>query len=182
MASAVILRRAVAGDRDFLRSLYATTRADELAVVPWTDAEKAAFLDMQFAAQDAGYGGSYPGGRSLIVELDGRPVGRLFTARLSGEIRIVDIALLPEHRGRGIGTQLVREVMAEAAADGSAVTLHVEQWNPARRLYGRLGFRVVEQRGIHDLMQWVAPVPDEGPAGGKGGSAEPIATQLNTAS
>jgi ribosomal protein S18 acetylase RimI-like enzyme len=167
----VTLRPVAAADRDFLRTLYATTRAEELALVPWTDAEKSAFLDMQFAAQDAGYRGSYPDGSSLVVEVDGRPVGRLFTARLPGETRIVDVALLTEHRGRGIGTHLIRAVIAEAAGEGSVVTLHVEPWNRARRLYERLGFRTVDQRGIHEFMEWRAPVADEASAGRTSGAA-----------
>ena len=52
----------------------------------------------------------------------------------------MDIALLPEYRGRGIGTALLEELLVEADATGRRVTIHVERFNPARRLYERLGF------------------------------------------
>ncbi len=153
---------ASASDRAFLRSVYGSTRVEELAVLPWSEAEKAVFLDMQFAAQDAGYRQTYPDGRSLVVELDGEPIGRLFLARLPDELRIVDIALLPGYRGRGIGRGLLRSVLAEGATEGRRVTLHVEPWNPALQLYERLGFAPVEMHGIYCFM--VGPAPAEVPA------------------
>lgn len=156
--AAVTLRPAEPADREFLRAVYATTRADELAIVPWSDEQKAAFVEMQFVAQDVGYRQAYPEGDSSIIELDGCPIGRLFVARLADEIRVVDIALLPAYRGTGIGTRLIGSVVAEAVAAGLPVTLHVEPWSPARRLYERLGFRTVETQGIHELMEWRAPV------------------------
>ena len=133
--------------------MYATTRADELALVPWTDDEKAAFVAMQFEAQDVSYRMTYPDGRFLVVLGDGVPIGRLYLGRLVDEIRIVDIALLPEHRGAGIGSRLIDDVLAEADAAGIFVRLHVEPWNPALRLYERRGFRVVEERGVYLFME-----------------------------
>lgn len=152
-AGAISLRPAGPADQEFLRTVYGSTRVGELAVVPWTDDEKAAFLDMQFAARDVGYRQAYPDGESLIIVIDGRPIGRLFLARLPDEIRIVDIALLPEHRGAGVGSRLLAEILAEADAAGLAVRLHVESWNPAIRLYERLGFRPVGEPGIYQLME-----------------------------
>lgn len=147
------LRPATDDDRGFLRDVYGSTRADELALVPWSDDEKAAFVEMQFEAQDSAYRQAYPDGRFLVVLGEGVPIGRLYLARLDGGIRIVDIALLPEHRGAGIGSRLVDDVLAEADAEGVAVSLHVEPWNPARRLYERRGFRVVEERGAYLFME-----------------------------
>ncbi len=66
----------------------------------------------------------------------------------------MDIALLPEHRGRGIGTRLVQDVLDEARASGRSVSLHVEETNPAKRLYERMGFVDVEDRGVYILMEW----------------------------
>jgi ribosomal protein S18 acetylase RimI-like enzyme len=153
-AGAISLRPARPADQEFLHTVYGSTRVDELAVVPWTDDEKTAFLDMQFAAQDVGYRQAYPDGEWLVIELDGRPIGRMILARLDDELRLVDIALLSEHRGAGIGGGLIRSVMDEAAGSGLAVRLHVEPWNRALRLYERLGFRRLEERGMHVLLEW----------------------------
>jgi ribosomal protein S18 acetylase RimI-like enzyme len=149
----VELRTATGADRGFLVELYASTRADELAVVPWTDDEKAAFVAMQFEAQDVSYHRAYPDGRFLVVLGDDAPIGRLYLGRGAAEIRIVDITLLPAHRGAGIGSRLIDDVLAEADAAGLAVRLHVEPWNPALRLYERRGFRVVEAGAVYLFME-----------------------------
>jgi ribosomal protein S18 acetylase RimI-like enzyme len=143
-----------AGDDDlaFLCRLYGTTRAAELASLPWSDADKAAFVRMQFAAQHAHYTRHYPNAERLIVLHDGEPIGRLYVDRWRHEHRIVDIALLPEHCGRGLGAALLGDLIAEAEAAGKAVTIHVEKHNPATRLYRRLGFVAVEDKGVYDLM------------------------------
>jgi ribosomal protein S18 acetylase RimI-like enzyme len=153
-AAASSLRPALEDDRPFLLDVYASTRADELALVSWTDDEKEAFIAQQYAAQDATYRARYPDGSFLVIEVQGRPVGRLYLARLMDEIRVVDIALLPAARGQGIGTALLRGVLGEAEGKGLVVRLHVEAWNPAMRLYQRLGFRRLETRGIYEFMEW----------------------------
>lgn len=144
-------------DRSFLRDVYASTRADELAPVPWTEAEKLAFITEQFEAQDRAYRAAYADGRFLVVEDRDTPIGRLYLAKLADELRVVDIALLPEHRGRGIGTALIAAVIAEAESAGLAVRLHVEPWNPARRLYLRLGFQPGPVTGIYERMERPPP-------------------------
>jgi ribosomal protein S18 acetylase RimI-like enzyme len=145
----VTLRPQTDADTDFLLALYGSTRADELALVPWTDAEKAAFIAMQFRAQSIHYATYYADADFLVIERDGVPVGRLYLHRSDGEIRIVDIALLPTARGAGVGTALLREVLAEGARTGKTVSIHVEHANPALRLYRRLGFAPVEDIGIY---------------------------------
>jgi GNAT superfamily N-acetyltransferase len=152
-SSGVRLRPATAEDRPFLFAVFRTTRDDELALTDWTEPEKDAFLDAQFRAQDAHYREAYPDGRFLVVCHDREPIGRLSLARLADEVRVVDIALLPAWRGRGIGSTLLAGVLAEADAAGVAVRLHVEPWNPVKRLYARLGFRTVQMRGIHEFME-----------------------------
>lgn len=147
------LRPATAADREFLLALYGSTRADELSVVPWSDAQKDAFVRMQFEAQDASYHQSHPDARFLVVVAGADPIGRLYLARLVDELRIIDIALVPAWRGRGVGSALMAWVLRQADRDGLPVTLHVEQWNPARRLYERLGFRLVEDLGIYLFMR-----------------------------
>lgn len=151
--SGVDLRPATPDDREFLLALYRTTREDELALTHWSELEKVAFLDMQFRAQDSHYREVYPDGRFLVVTLDNEPIGRLYVARLPDELRVIDIALMPVQRGEGIGSSLLATVVAEADAAALPVSLHVEPWNPAKRLYERLGFRTIEVRGIYELME-----------------------------
>jgi len=160
-SQAVTLRPVTAEDEGFLYSVYASTREAELAGVDWTEEDKAAFLWQQFEAQDRHYREQYDGASYDVVEVDSRPAGRLYVARWDDEIRIVDIALLPENRRRGIGTGLLRELLDEGARTGKRVTVHVEQFNPARRLYERLGFRWLRDAGVYVLMRW-SPNPPGG--------------------
>ena len=147
------LRPARAEDRDVLLRVYASTREEELRLVDWSDEQKAAFVRQQFEAQDAYYREHYDPVTFDVIEVDGEPAGRLYVARWDEEIRIIDIALLPEHRGRGIGTELLRALLDEAAEAGKRLSIHVELNNPARRLYERLGFAPVEERGVYLLME-----------------------------
>jgi ribosomal protein S18 acetylase RimI-like enzyme len=142
------LRPAGPGDGELLLRIYAGTRAQELAVLPLDDAAKAAFLRAQLTAQSAAYDQN-PGRSNRLVVVDGEPVGRLDVARGEREIMVLDISLLPEHRGRGIGTAVLREVLDEAAAARKRVRIHVERSNPALRLYRRLGFSEVADLGVY---------------------------------
>jgi ribosomal protein S18 acetylase RimI-like enzyme len=147
------LRPVGATDDAFLRRLYASLREDELALVSWDEATKEAFLRQQFDAQDTYYRGHYDGATYDVVEDDGEPAGRLYVARWVDEIRIMDIALLPEYRGAGIGTTLIQELLDEGARTGKRVSIHVEKHNPALRLYERLGFEPAADRGVYILME-----------------------------
>ena len=147
-------RRIGDADLPFLGRLYASTRTEELAVVPWSEVQKAAFLQQQFEAQHAHYQTYYPGADFLVIERGGGAIGRLYLSRGAQEHRIVDIAFLPEHRRQGLGGALLRDLLAEAAAAGKAVTIHVEKFNPAMGLYRRLGFDAVGEEGAYDLMRW----------------------------
>jgi ribosomal protein S18 acetylase RimI-like enzyme len=152
--AAVELRRVDRrADAEFLLSVYASTRAQELAVVPWTDAELEAFLRMQFDAQDRSYRDQRPAAAFDVIVVDGVPAGRLYVDRSADEIRIVDIALLPEHRGRGVGTGLIGRIVDEGRASGRPVTIHVERGNRARALYDRLGFGQISTTGVYDLLE-----------------------------
>jgi RimJ/RimL family protein N-acetyltransferase len=142
-------------DLPFLARVYASTRIEELGVVPWSDAEKAAFCDMQFQAQHAHYMHTYKGADWLVMLHHGEPVGRFYIVEWAREHRIIDIALLPEHRGQGLGTAVMRDLLDRAAATDKAVTIHVEQFNPARRLYQRLGFSKIGEHGVYELMRCV---------------------------
>jgi ribosomal protein S18 acetylase RimI-like enzyme len=153
----ITLRPITPEDDSFLADLYASSRTEELAVTTWSDEEKSLFCRMQFNAQTAHYAENYPGASFQIIERDGVAAGRLYVARWAKEIRIVDIALLPEHRGAGLGTQLLRELQEEASVAGKKLSIHVEQFNPARRLYERLGFQQVEEKGVYLLLEWEPP-------------------------
>ena len=154
-AEAVALRPVTEGDREFLVELYATVREPELAHVPWDDAMRHAFIEHQFSAQDGHYRKHYPGATLDVIELDGLRAGRLYVHRGARDIRIMDIALMPELRGQGIGSDLLRSLIAEAQASCRALSIHVEHNNPARRLYERLGFRPAGEHGVYVLMVYV---------------------------
>ena len=145
-------------DDAFLARVYASSRAEELAVTGWPDELKADFCRRQFDAQSAYYASNYPGASFQIIERDGWPVGRLYVDRWEKEIRIVDITLLPEFRGSGIGTKLLRGLQREARAARKSLTIHVERFNRALTLYQRLGFEQVEDKGVYLLMRWTKEI------------------------
>ena len=146
-------------DRDlpFLAELYASTRREEVAQTPWSEEQKEAFLRWQFENQHWHYREYYPGCEFLVIEEEGAAIGRLYVDRWQDQIRLVDISLLPEHRGLGLGTALLGELLAEGEARELPVTIHVEFNNPALALYRRLGFRHVDSNGIYYLMRWTPP-------------------------
>jgi ribosomal protein S18 acetylase RimI-like enzyme len=153
-AAGLLFRPVTDDDLPFLERLYASTRVEELAPVPWPEETKAAFLAMQFRAQHAHYGRHYADADRFVIARADTAVGRLYVARWAREHRIVDIAFLPEHCGRGLGGALMRDLLDEAAACQKVVRIHVEKQNPAMRFYRRLGFRPVEDKGAHDLLEW----------------------------
>lgn len=150
---AVALRPATEADRDFLARVYASTREQELAQVPLSPEQKAAFLRQQFEAQSAHYESNYTETSFDVVLVDGEPAGRLIVARWAEELRIVDIAMLPQQRGRGVGGRLMGELLAEADERGVKASIHVERANPAMRFYERLGFVPAGEHGVYLLME-----------------------------
>jgi ribosomal protein S18 acetylase RimI-like enzyme len=154
------LRGIDATDRAFLREVHAATRLEELAPLGWSREQVDAFIDMQFEAQHRDYWRNYDTSRFRIVTCDGIDAGRLYVERRNDELRVVDIALLPGFRGRGIGRGLFEDLFDEADAGGLAVRIHVEHENPARRLYLRLGFAFTGEPGpIYRLMERPAHAP-----------------------
>jgi ribosomal protein S18 acetylase RimI-like enzyme len=149
----ITLRPATDADYDFMRQLYESTRAEEMTRFPFDDAQRKVFVDQQFAAQFEHYGIHYPTCERNIVERDGQAVGRFWVDEWRDQIRIVDIALVAECRGSGVGSQLLHEVIDRATAAGKPVTIHVEAFNPALRLYQRLGFEKVDTNGVYFLMR-----------------------------
>ena len=154
MSPHLTLRAVTAEDTDFLAAVYASTRMQELQATDWSDEQKAGFCRTQFTAQDTHYRKHYPTAALDVIEAAGNPVGRLYVDRWKHEIRIVDIALLPEHCGKGIGTFLLEKLQREAADVGKSLSIHVERFNPALRLYERLGFQMLEDKGVYFLMEW----------------------------
>jgi ribosomal protein S18 acetylase RimI-like enzyme len=150
----VTLRPARKDDEDFLFQVYASTRADEMTLVNWTPEQTESFLQMQSTAQLKHYRLNYPKARYQIIEQDGAPIGRLIVDCSENPLLLMDIALLPEYQGKGIGATLIRELMAEAAEKNWSVRLHVETFNPAMRLYRRLGFVKSGEIGIYHEMTW----------------------------
>jgi ribosomal protein S18 acetylase RimI-like enzyme len=140
----------------FLQTVYASTRQEELSVVPWTDEQKSEFLAWQFEAQHIHYMKHYPDADFELILKKGKPIGRLYQEEWRSEIRIIDIALLPEYRGKGIGTRLLKDIQATARKKGLAVSIHVEHNNPALSLYRRLGFVKISEEGVYWLMKWTA--------------------------
>jgi len=156
-ARGIGLRAARDADLPWLRDLYASTRSAELAAVPWPEAAKRAFLDQQFALQHAYYLSHFAGADFLIVETAQAPLGRLYLDRSAAQHVLVDISLLPELRGQGIGTALITHAQALAQAAGCALSLHVLHANPeARCLYARLGFVAGDASATHLQMHWRA--------------------------
>ena len=151
----ISLRAVQPDDEPFLYDVYASTRTEELALVDWSDEQKATFVRQQFEAQTRHYLEHYPTATLDLILVDDEPAGRLYVERWPNEIRVVDIVLLPPYQRKGIGERLLREVQAEGAASGRPVTIHVERFNPAQRLYARLGFVTADETGpVHLLMRW----------------------------
>ena len=158
-AIALTLRPVAPEDDAFLFDVYAGTRLEELAQVPWDDAQKKAFLTFQFKAQHQHYQSEFANAAFHVILDEGTPVGRLYVDRRADEIRILDIALLPRHRGRGIGSALLGDLLAEAA--GTPVRIFVENdQGRARSFFERLGFEQAEDHGFSVLMAW-RPGQDE---------------------
>lgn len=152
--SNITLRPAGRDDYEFLVEVYGSTRAEELALVPWNNEQRDAFIRSQFNAQQEHYLKTYPGATHDIIVSNGRPVGRLYVARLDHEIRIIDITLLPAERNVGIGSYLIKQLLDDAKQTGKITRIYVEEFNPSLRLFQRLGFSPSEQHGIHLLLQW----------------------------
>ena len=153
MSSPITLRPATAEDVPFLKRVYASTRAEEMAIVPWTSEQKDAFIEMQFRAQDTDYRGNYPDAAYDVILRGTTPAGRLYVHRRESEISILDIALLPEHRGAGIGGALLNDLIAESEAAGKPLVIHVEKYNRAQTLYRRLGFVETDENGVYWRME-----------------------------
>jgi ribosomal protein S18 acetylase RimI-like enzyme len=150
----LIFRCAVPDDELFLFELYGSVRKEEMAAWGWDPAQEQMFLKLQFMAQRRHYDIAFPNADHKIILSDNRPIGRILVYRTEREIRLVDIALLPEYRGNGIGASLVRGLFEEAMTANKPVTLHVGKLSRAVRLYQRLGFSIIGDTGTDHKMEW----------------------------
>jgi ribosomal protein S18 acetylase RimI-like enzyme len=151
------LRPLTDADGEFLFQLYANTRDEELALVPWSAHQKEQFLRMQFHAQSVHYEKYFPSAQFDLIVCEGQPAGRLIVDRRPEEVHIIDIALAPAFRRQGIGTAYLKTLRQEAHDRGVPLRIFVECNNPARRLYERLGFRQIGEQGIYLQMECVPP-------------------------
>jgi len=149
----VQLRPSLPDDRDFLFRLYASTRMEEVRGFGWNAVQQEAFFRMQFNAQQQWYQAAYSTAENQIIEKDHEPIGRMIVQREAGTWRLLDISLLPEHRGQGIGGELIRNLIKECAA-ATVLQLQVVNTNPAQRLYERLGFIKTGQDQIYTQMEF----------------------------
>ena len=149
----ISLRPVRESDDSFLFSLYASTRAAEMALVPWSDAQKDAFVKMQFAGQKSGYANDYPDAQHSVICMDDEPVGRVYLSRSQSCFHILDITIAVNSRNKGIGSTVLREILQEADQAGKPATIYVENFNPSQRLFERLGFRVVSVNDFSVLLE-----------------------------
>jgi N-acetylglutamate synthase-like GNAT family acetyltransferase len=161
----ISLRPAEPADEPFLLRVYAAERAPELTLLSWGNEQKQAFVQMQFAAQHEHYHTHFPDAQFQVICLDGKPVGRLYLARLATDFRIMDIAVLPENRNAGIATSLIKDILRDARSAGLPVTVCVETYNPSVKLFVDLGFRPIQQDEFNFVMQW-SPASEEAEAAG----------------
>lgn len=148
------LRAATEADDNFILSVYAATRAQEMAQLPWNLEQKEAFVRMQYTAQKQHYAAEYPGASHDIICMEQVPVGRIYIDRGAEAAHILDITVLPQYRRQGAGSLLLRRLLHEAGENGKPVTIYVETFNPSLRLFERLGFQREQEKGFHLLMKW----------------------------
>jgi len=156
---AITRRDAGPEDEPFLFQVFACTRAAELAQVPWSDEQRAAFLTMQFTAQHSYYHEHYPDAAYQVILRDDEPVGRLYVRREKERIRILDITVLPDHRNAGIGRGLIQSLLDEAAEAKQKVQIYVESFNPSLALFQKMNFSQLEEDGFNLLLEWRPPAP-----------------------
>ena len=146
-------------DMAFLSELYRTTRWEEVQQAPWDDAQRTAFLEQQFTAQHTHYLSHYPHAEKLLIMKNDEPIGRIYVDRDEVSICLIDVALLPAYKHRGIGTALLKELLTEAQQQQKKVVIHVENFNPAYAWYVKHGFQQVEDKGVYQYMEWYPKKP-----------------------
>ena len=154
-ASGITFRAVNEEDQEFLLHLYSTTRAEEIEAWGWSEAQARLFLEMQFTARQRSYQAMYPGATYTLILKDGQPVGQQIADRGAKSIRLIDIAILPQYRGAGIGTLLLKDLVDESRSKKVPIELKVSKSNTAAaRLYERMGFiRLGEDAMYYEMMR-----------------------------
>jgi ribosomal protein S18 acetylase RimI-like enzyme len=140
-------------DNLFIEAVYRSARERELSYTNWPELQKKTFISMQSIAQHTEYKQKFPGAQFQIIVYNKKDAGRFYTWENEFEIRLIDIALLPSFRGKGIGTILLKKLIEKADRVQKKVSLHVEPDNPALKLYERMGFVYIKNNGRHFYME-----------------------------
>jgi ribosomal protein S18 acetylase RimI-like enzyme len=152
--ASISLRPLVPEDEAFLFDLFSSDRGDDLAKLEWPADRVVDFLSQQYSAQQRFFRADYPHADQFIVLRAAEPIGTIVVARDEREIRVVDIALMPPYRNAGIGTYLIKELLAEAGRLGRVFRVQVMRSNPAVGLFERLGLVRTGETGSHYQMEW----------------------------
>ena len=154
MSESISLRPVTAEEDEFLYALYASTRMDEVAAFGWNEVQAEAFLRMQFGLRQQAYRMQFPGADDTVILLNGKPVGRLIIERRDHEMVITDIAILPQYRKKGIGSQLIHELKSEVSGSAKPLVLRVDKSNiAAKAFYEKAGFAVIGDTDIVWAME-----------------------------
>ena len=145
------------GDEEFLLEVYRSSRGEDLRQLGWDEDRISEFLRMQYEAQKYFLQSDYPDVSDEIILLAGLEAGRLIVDRRENEIRCVDVALLPGHRGAGVGTLLIRRLQSEAKQCNQPLRAQVIRFSRAVNLFERLGFGRTSETGTHFQMEWRSP-------------------------
>jgi GNAT superfamily N-acetyltransferase len=148
------LRLVTEADKEFLLELYQSSRGDDLRQLGWDEDRVSEFLSFQHDAQELFYQTDHEQASDEIVLVAGQPAGRLIVEQRENEIRCIEIALLPAHRGAGAGTRMLRELQAQARQTNKPLRLQVIRFNRAITLFERLGFERTSETGTHFQMEW----------------------------
>lgn len=155
----VTLRPETPGDRSFLLDLYLSTRDDEAGFRDLDPKQRSTLLARQFAWQHEQYHAANPHGWFTIVTVNDAPAGRLYLVRRPDCFHVLDLSLLPQYRGHGIGTRLLQTVQAEATRTQLPILLRVLADNSARRFYAQLGFQTISEENFRLRLEWRPPPP-----------------------
>ena len=148
-----IFRTVTNNDFSFLKRLYQSTRKQELEAINWDEKQKIEFMEFQFNAQHYHYINAYKGAEFNIITWNNKDIGRFYIWKTESQIRILDITLLPDYQGKGIGTKILNQFIKESEKSGKTLNLHVEYNNPALKLYKRLGFKKADDTGVYYFME-----------------------------
>jgi GNAT superfamily N-acetyltransferase len=154
---AITLRSFSPSDEPFVLELYASTRSDEMAMVPWSDEQRRMFVETQFKAQLDHYQHSFPDATHDVILKNDQPVGRVYVERLQNEISILDITVLPKQRNAGIGSHLIRVMLEEATRENKNVGIYIESFNPSCEFFKSRGFVEAEVDGFQIHFLWYPP-------------------------